>query len=183
MAQKRYFPDVVQAGETVWISAASVIDATKNDLVFDDFTPAGGYALSYSFGASTPITVAAVANSGNTGWTLEVTAAQTLAWRAGSMQYNALVTHTATQRVYVVEFGTVRVLPSPLATSSWTAVVAACDAAMLTYSGNPNSSISVDGMTISYRSLENLTNLRAYAREMELAEKQHRPRIIRARFT
>ena len=182
MSQKRYFPNVVQAGETVWISAVSAIAATKGDIVFTDFTPSNGYTLSYSFAAPTAVTVAAVANSGGTGWTLEVTAATTLAWRAGSMQYNALVTHTATQRVYAVEAGTVRVLPSPLVTSSWTAVVAACDAAMLTYSGNPNSSISVDGMTISYRSLENLTNLRAYAREMELSEKQHRPRIIRARF-
>ena len=183
MAQKRYFPEVVQAGETVWISAASVIDATKNDIIFDNFTPSAGYTLAYSFAAATASTVAAVANAGGTGWTLEVPAVTTLTWKAGAIRYNALVTHTTSQRVYAVESGTFRVLPSPLAQSSWTAVVAACDAAMLTYSGNPNASITVDGMSISYRSMDNLTTLRSYAREMELADKGYRPRIIRSRFT
>lgn len=183
MAKTRYFPDVITAGETVWIADASAISATKNDIKFTGFTPALGYTLAYSFAASTPVTVSAAANTGGTGWTLEVPAATTLAWKAGALVYNALVTHTASQRVYAVESGTVNVKPSPLATSSWTAVVAACDAAILSYSGNPNSSLSVDGMTISYRSMENLTTLRAYAREMELNDRGFRPRIIRARFT
>jgi hypothetical protein len=177
-----YMPQTIIAGETIWIAAANTAQS-KTDITIDGATPAGGYTLAFQFAAQpTPISVAAVANGANTGWTLEVTAAQTLAWKAGSVAYAAYATLAG--RAYAVESGAITVKPSPMAQSAWTAVIAACDAAILTYAGNPNGSLSVDGMSVSYRSLTDLTNLRDYARTMEQRETGNRPlRIIRARFT
>jgi hypothetical protein len=62
--------------------------------------------------------------------------------------------------------------------------VTALDAAILEYAATPVGSFSVDGVNINYRSMEDLTNLRAYAKTMadsELGSRQKR--IIRARFT
>jgi hypothetical protein len=177
-----YIPDSVVAGETIWTAAANT--KSKGDIILSDYTPAGGYTLAYQFAAATPISVAAVANGGNTGWTLELTAVQTLLWKAGTIRFTGYVTQTSGGRVFAVDAGTISVEPSPLATSAWTAVVAACDAAILAYAGNPNGSFNVDGLSISYRSLSQLTDLRSYAKTMADQETGNRPRrIIRTRFT
>jgi len=182
MRNMGYIPERVNGGETIWIAAANS-NGGAADITFTDYTPAGGYTLAYQFAAPTPVSVAAAANGANTGWTLEVAAATTLTWKSGRIGFTGYVTHTASTRVFAVDSGFIDVTASPLAASSWTAVVSACDAAILQYAANPNGSISVDGMTVSYRSLDQLTNLRAYAKTMEQQETRARmPRIIRSRF-
>jgi hypothetical protein len=145
-----YVPQRVIAGETIWVAAANTIQSAS-DIILDDFTPAGGATLSYQFAAATPITVAAVANGANTGWTLEVTSAQTLAWKAGVIRFAGYATKSA--RTYAVDAGSIMVTASPLATSAWTAIVAACDAAILAQmsTGQTSGSFSVDGMSKSTR--------------------------------
>ena len=181
MEKLGFVPDRIVAGETIWIAAANTIQ-NKTDITLTDYTPAGGYTLAYQFAASTPITVTAVANGTNTGWTLEVTAAQTLVWKGGVINYAGIV--TLSSRSYAVDTGTIQVEPSPLSTSSWTAIVTAVDAAILTYAASPSGSFSVDGMSFTYKSLKDLTDLRSYAKSMEQLETGSRiKRIIRTRFT
>ena len=181
-----YMPDRIVAGETIWIAAANTTQATNADIILDDYLPAS-YSLSYQFAASTPITVAAVTN-GSTGWTLEVTAAQTLVWKAGRIRFAGYVTALSGGRVFAVDAGAIEVTASPLATSEWTAVVTACDAAMLAQAatGQVSGSFTVDGISKSftYRTQQELTTLRAYAQNMADLETGNRPkRIIRTRFT
>ena len=179
-----HIPADIVSGETIWISAANTTQDTNADIVLADYTPAGGYTLAYKFAASTPISVAAAANGDDSGWTLEVTAAQTLLWKAGTIRFAGYVTHTSTGRIFAVDAGTIRVTASPMATSSWSAVVTACDAAIATYAANPHGSFSVDGMSVTYRSLSQLLDLRTYAQSMTEQETGTRgKRIIRTRFT
>jgi hypothetical protein len=183
MTNLGYMPARIVAGESIWIAAANTIQSAR-DLIVDNYTPAGGYTLAYQFAAATPISVAGVANGANTGWTLDVTAAQTLAWKAGSIAFAGVVTHTATSRVYAIDHGAIAVTASPLATSHWTAVVAACDASILTYAGSPTANFSVDGQQYSYRSMDQLIALREYASSRaELETGNRMKRIIRTRFT
>lgn len=180
-----YLPAQIVAGETIWIAAANTIQSGV-DIILADFTPAGGSTLSYQFAAATPITVAAAANGANTGWTLEVTSAQTLVWKAGVIRFAGYATKSA--RTYAVDAGSIMVTASPLATSAWTAIVAACDAAMLTQAatGSQSGSFSVDGMSKSftYRSTTDLVQLRSYAKNMADYETGSRQkRIIRTMFT
>jgi len=187
MINRGYMPNRIVAGETIWIAAANTTQSTGRDITFSDYTPAS-YTLAYQFAADTPVTVDAEVNDAGDGWTLEVTAAQTLAWKAGRVRFTGYVTNTDSGRVFAVDAGAIEVSPSPLATSDWTAVVAACDAAMLTQlkSGQQSGSISIGNMSRSftYRSAQDLLALRAFAQKMADAETKSRPRrIIRSRFT
>jgi hypothetical protein len=177
-----YMPASIVAGETIWIAAANTVQAAT-DIELADYLPAS-YSLAYQFAASTPITVNAVANTGGTGWTLEVTAAATLAWKAGVIHFAGYVTHTSSGRKYAVDAGAISVTASPLATSAWTAVVAACDAALLAGATSGIVSAGTDGLNFAYRSPSELINLRAYAQTMADQETGNRMRrIIRTRFT
>ena len=183
MTLTRYMPVQIVAGESIWVAAENTVQQSR-DLFFDNFTPAGGYTLAYRFAAATPITVGASANTGNTGYTLDVTAAITLTWRAGAIAYAGMVTHTASGRIYSVESGAIAVIASPLATSAWTAIVAQCDVKRLTIASNPYGSINIGESSISFRGADQLIDLRNYARNMERLETGARmPRIIRSRFT
>ena len=183
MSKAGNMPSAIVAGESIWLAEANTAQS-RSDITFDDYTPAGGYSLAYQFASATPVTAAAVANGAATGWTLEVTSAQTLAWRAGPMAYTAFATHTETGRKFAVESGYIAVTASPLAVSAWTAVVAACDAAILSGASRGKISTSIDGMSVSYSSVDQLITLRDYARMMERNETGNRPRrIIRTRFT
>jgi uncharacterized protein (UPF0264 family) len=185
MENKGFLPSRVQAGETVWVAAANTAQS-RVDIVIDGFTPAT-HTLAYQFAASTPITVSAVTN-GSTGWTLEVSATATLAWKPGTIRFAAYATAIVGARVFAVDAGTISVDASPLATSAWSAVVSACDAAMLTQAGTgeQSGSFSIDGISKSftYRSAQDLITLRAYAQNMVEQETAGRmPRVIRSRFT
>jgi hypothetical protein len=71
-----------------------------------------------------------------------------------------------------------------MATSPWTAVVAACDAALLSGTASGVISFGVDGISQTYSSRDQLISMRNYAREKELRDTGNHPaRIVRARFT
>ena len=176
-----YIPSRVVGGETIWVAAANALQG-RDDIVIDDCTPAGGYALAYSFAASTPITVTAVANGANTGWTLEVSGAQTLAFPIGDVAYTGVA--TISTRSFVVDQGVIKVDASPLRVSSWVAVLAQVDAAIATYAGSPNSSMSIEGMSVSYRSMDQLMALRDYVNHrLQMDSSKRVKRIIRTEFT
>lgn len=179
-----YVPESIVGGESIWIAAANTTQIAA-DIILDSYTPAGGWSLSYSFYASTPLTVAAAANGGNTGWTLNVTGAQTLTLDPGRVRYAGYVSKTISSVVttFCVDSGSLFVAASPLRESSWQAVLTSIDAAITTYAANPNGSIAVDGMAISYRSLDDLTRLRDYvAYRLKLDNGQRQKRVIRSRF-
>jgi len=183
MLNAGFLPDRIVAGESIWIASANSAQDGE-DLIFTDYTPAGGYTLAYQFAASSPISVTAVANGDNTGWTLTVTGAQTLLWRPGVIRFAGLVTHTASTRIFAVDEGAIAVTASPMATSEYAAVLAAIEAAILNYATNPRSSFSVDGMSVNYGSLKELIDLRAvYKAEVASQTGKRIKRIIRTRFT
>jgi len=182
MQELGYIPASIVGGESIWIAAANVAQ-DRTDIIIDGFTPADGYTLAYQFAASTPVSVAAVANGDSTGWTLDVTGTVTLAWGPGRIPFVGIVTHTTPARSHVVDQGGVYVNPSPMRVSAWTAVVAAIDAAMLTAAATPNGSISIDGMSVSYRGVSDLTSLRNYASEQPRKDTgRHSPGRILTRF-
>ena len=183
MQNAGFLPSRIVAGETLWIAAANTAQGLP-DITFTGYTPAGGYTLAYQFAGTTPAAVAAVANGTNTGWTLTVTAAETLTWKAGAVRFVAYVTETATDNVYAVDSGTIAVTASPLATSSYTAALTACDTAIADYAANPHGSFAIDGMNVTYRSFDQLMKLRNYLKSLIAEELGNRPiRIIRTRFT
>jgi len=182
MTNAGFLPSAITAGESIWIDADNTAQSSV-DITFGDYTPADGYTLAYQFADATPISVDAVANDEDTGWTLDVTGAQTLIWQPGQLVFTGLVTHTATGRIFAVDSGSINVSASPLRVSSWVAVVAAADAAILNYAASPNSSFSVDGVTIAYRSIDDLIALRDYAQyRLKQDTKSGIKRIIKSRF-
>jgi len=183
MSELGHIPASIVAGESIWIATANTGQASA-DITIDGYTPAAGYTLAYQFAATTPVSVAAVANNDQTGWTLDVSGAVTLTWGPGRVAFAGIVTHTATQRSAAIDSGGIMVTASPMRVSQWQAVVAAIDAAMLTVAAQPHGSISIGGMSASYRSADDLTRLRDYAVGRLRADTGLRmPSRILSRFT
>lgn len=159
-----YLPASVVAGETIWIAEANLINSwAGKDIEIASITPALGYTLSYDVAATIPITVAAVANVGNDGWTLTFSASQTLLWSAGNIRFAGYATHTSSARKFAVDTGIIRVSASPLTVSTWSAALTALDAAIATYAANPHGSFTIGGdFQVTYRSLKELIDLRAF---------------------
>lgn len=157
-----FLPDCVVAGETIWIDATNTTQ-DKADLVFTDYLPTT-HTLVYNFAAATPISVTASANSGNTGWTLTVTAAQTLLWKAGLMRFTGLATHTSTSRVFAVDEGSISVTASPLAVSDYAAALTAIESAISNFATSPNRSFQLGDLSVTYASVEELLALRNFYR-------------------
>lgn len=177
-----YIPARVVAGETIWIAAANTLHDAA-DIVIDRISPADGYTLAYQFAAPTPITVAAVANGSNTGWTLTVTAAQTLLWRAGALSFAALATDSSS-RVFAVDAGSISVTASPLAVSQYAVALTAIDAAILNFATGAQRSFTLGDMSVSYGTLQELLDLRAhYVAEIARETSKRPKRIIRSVFT
>jgi len=167
-----YLPTSLVAGESINV----------DDILINGYTPAS-WTLTYEFAASAPSTATATQNDAATGWDLAVTAATTLAWAGGSVQYAGFVEHSDGRKI-AVDYGTIQVAASPLRVSSWVAVIAAIDAAMLTVGTHGAGSIAIDGMTVSYKSATDLINLREYAQQQLRRDTANRQkRIIRSRFT
>lgn len=182
MDEKGFIPASVVGGESIWISAENTAQG-RTDITFDGYTPNGGYTLAYQFGAEAPFSVSAASNGAGTGWTLDVSGVQTLTFKPGAVTFAGVVTHTESGRVFVVDGGIISVTASPLRVSSWAAVVAAIDAAMLTVSTTPNSSITVDGMSVSYRGSSDLINLREWCYQKLREDSGKRiPRRILTRY-
>jgi hypothetical protein len=164
MQELGYIPASIVGGESIWIAAANTAQS-RTDIIIDGFAPADGYALAYQFAASTPFSVTASANGDSTGWTLDVTGAQTLAMRPGRVPFVGIITKTDGGRTFAVDCGGVYVTASPMRVSAWVAVLAAIDAAMLTVASNPSGSVSVDGMSVTYRGASDLVSIRDYAQD------------------
>lgn len=177
-----FIPSRITAGESIWIAAANTLQSSQ-DITIANITPAAGYTLAYQFAAPTPISVAASANGDNTGWTLTVTAAQTLLWKAGSLAFAALATD-GNGKVFAVDEGFISVTASPLAVSQYAAALVLIDAAILNFATGAQRSFQLGDMSVSYGTLQELLDLRAHYRSEIARETSSRPkRIIRMRFT
>jgi len=177
-----FLPDQITAGESIWLAAANSLQGAE-DIIITDYTPVTD-TLAYDFGAKTPIQVAAVANGTDTGWTLDVSGAQTLLWFAGPIKISALATNILTSRITSVDIGNIDVLASPAQTSDYQTALTAIEAAIATYASNPVQSFTIDGMTVSYNSIDELIKLRSYYNGLVQAQIGTGPkRIIRTRFT
>ena len=177
-----YLPARIVAGETIWIADANTLQGTQ-DIIITGISPADGYTLAYQFSAPTPISVSASANGDNDGWTLTVTAAQTLLFGAGNINFVALATHTSSGKVYSVDTGTIYVEASPLAVSEYAAALVAIDAAILNFATGGQRSFTLGDMSVTYGSLSELLQLRAHYQYLIANDtSKNRERIIRTRF-
>lgn len=171
--QQNILPTELTAGETV-----------SETITMADYPAADGWAVSYRFAAPTPISQACAGGTDGA-WTLSLSSAQTLTL-AGRVRFDALATQTAGEsvaQVVAVDSGVIAVAPSPLAVSKWSAVLAAVETAIATWGTNDQRSMSIEGMSISYKSLDELLNLRAFCtREISRDTGSKRPRFILSRF-
>lgn len=180
MSTLGYIPTRITGGESVWISEDNA-QGVGTDITISGFLPAD-YTLAYQFADATPITVAGVANTGGTGWTLELSSAQTLIFAPGGLPFSAFATDTD-GRTYLVDQGSMQVDASPLRISNWAAVLTAIDAAIATYAADGNHTVSTDDMSVTAKSMEDLTNLRAWVKnELNRDTAGKVPRRILSRF-
>jgi len=178
-----YMPQQIVAGESIWISADNTLQG-MSDIVVSGYLPTT-HTLAYQFAATTALTVSASANASNTGWTLEVTGAQTALWYAGVIRFAGFATETSTSRVTAVDIGAIIVTASPAIESQYQTILDAIDAAIEDYAANPFGSISMGGdVNITYRSLDQLLDLRRfYQAKVDRQTSGRQRRIIRTRFT
>jgi hypothetical protein len=168
-------PDGLTAGESLSVTVA-----------INGKTPAAGYTLSYRMAIDTVgITAAGVDNNAG-GWTVALTAAQTIAMPSGLLVFDALLTlGTVTE---LIDRGELPVTASPLFVSQWAAVLVQVDAAIAAWaaSGSKSTSISIDGMSnsLSVSSLADLQSLRSFCIRQRNRERGTRtPYRILSRFT
>lgn len=147
--QLNILPTSLIAGESINKTITGITDVT-------------GFTLSYLFSASTPLTVACTVESDQ--WTLDVTAAQTLTFKRGTVRFAAMLTETATGVVTCVDSGLISVEASPIATSDYSAALTAVESAIATYGSNPNKRLQLGTMMIEYRDLDDLIKLRDFYR-------------------
>jgi hypothetical protein len=167
-------PDTLTAGESLSVTVA-----------IDGKTPDAGYTLVYRLAIDTVGITAAGVDNGEGGWTVSLTAAQTIAMPSGILVFDALVTLGTTTEL--VDRGNITVTASPLFVSQWAAVLEQVDAAIAAWatSGGKATSISVDGMSTSFSvsSLTDLQNLRAFCIRQRNRERGTRtPYRILTRF-
>lgn len=166
----KILPTSLTAGETI-----------NKTITVDGYAPADGWSLSYRFAAPTPFAVAGVATEDATGWTIAVASAETLTWRRGTLTFDAIVSKGS--EVVAVDAGAIAVAASPLLASQYQAALAAVEAAIKEYGTTSNRSFSMADMSVTYRDLGDLLNLRAfYIREIRRETTGGLPHIIRTRF-
>ena len=161
------FPNTLTPGESVSVTFLS-----------PSYAPADGWSIAYRF--ATPITVDGV-DDGEGGFTVALTAAQTLTMTAGILAFDAIATKGSVSTA--VDRGQITVRPSPLTVSRWQSVLTAVEDAIAGFAGNTNRSMTVDGMSVTYRSLDELLNLRAFCVKQIARDKGSRlPHVIRSVF-
>lgn len=174
-AQLNILPAALVAGETI-----------SETITLTDYPASAGWAVSYRFATPTPITQACTGGTAGV-WTLALSSAQTLTVPTGRVRFDALATQTvgeAVAQVVCVDSGVIAVTASPLTVSKWSAVLTAVETAIATWGTNDQRSMSIEGMSISYKSLDELMKLRAFAKaEIERDTGNRKPRIVRTRFT
>jgi len=110
-----------------------------------------------------------------------VPASSTLAWTPGPIRFVGMATKAGVATC--IDSGVLTLIANPALPAPSAATLAAIDAAIATYAANPHQSISVDGVSTSFRSLSDLMDLRAhYADRVARETGTQRRRIIRARF-
>jgi len=179
-----YLPETVTGGETIWVSADNTTqDEYGEDIAVSPYLPAT-HTLVYDFDGATPVSVTAAPNTGGTGWTLEISAAITLTWAAGVINFRGKITDKTTGRIFAVDVGTISVKASPLSVSQYAAALAAVEAAILEYAQNPYGSFTIPGgMNVTFRSLDDLIGLRTfYQSEVRKQTSARTRRIIRSEF-
>jgi hypothetical protein len=173
-------PSRLTGGESIIRSTA-----TGNALTFSGYTPADGWALVYQFAAETPIEITGEPTDDNAGWDIEVSGSQTFLFQPGLLAYSAFAQKTVgdSERSFLVDQGRIDVTANPMRVSQWKAVLSAIDAAIAEYATTPQGSVTVDGMSVSYRSMSDLTKMRSYVQEMLRRDTSNRlPKRILSRF-
>lgn len=167
-AELNQLPDSIVAGETL---TATITGLTTT-----------GYTLTYSFASAVPFSVACTVSGSD--FVLTLTPVQTIALRAGALRFAAM--HAATGGATTcVDSGVIIVEASPLATSNYSAALAAVEAAILKFASNPNRRLSIDGMSIEYKTLDELLSLRSFYRSeinKDLGQRGGGPQRVLARF-
>jgi hypothetical protein len=145
---------------------------------------ATGRTCSYAFKANTPFSVACSIVDG--AFVLSVSSAQSLILKAGRIPFVAMATTTEGGAVECVDSGYLSVEPNPLSTSSFSAALAAVEAAILKFASNPNRQLALDGMSITYKTLDELLSLRSFYRSeisRDLGGRGSGPMRISTRFS
>lgn len=171
MARATEMPTTITAGETI---AAY--------LTIPDYSPNDGYAISFRFGGAAPFAVAGVSALDGAAWALDVTSAATTTMGRGRVAWDALATKDGVSTV--VGNGTITVNASPLTVSRYVATLAAVETAIANYAKSTKRSFSVDGISTTYRDLDELLNLRAFLKR-EIAQESgaaRRSSVILTRF-
>lgn len=128
------------------------------EITIDGYLPAD-YTLSYSFAADVPVTITAEAD-GDTGWTLTVPAATTLAWRSGFVGFSGLATAKVGGRVTAVDSGSIRITASPLYVSWAKTALAAVEAAIAGRASSDQVSFTIGDMSVGLMPMESLIKTR-----------------------
>lgn len=162
-------PETLTPGESV---SASFVSSS--------YAPGDGWELVYRFAAETPFSVTGV-DDGAGGFTVSLTTAQTLTLTAGALAFDAIATKGTTSTA--VDRGTVTVLPSPLTVSKWSAILVSVETAIAGYATNTNRSMTIDGLSVTYRDMSDLMQLRAFCIKQIARDRGSRtPHIIRSVF-
>lgn len=170
MARATEMPTTLTAGETIAV-----------DLTISDYSPNGGYAISFRFGGAAPFTVAGVSALDGAAWALDVTSEATATMGRGRVAWDALATKDGVSTV--ADSGVISVTASPLTVSRYVATLAAVETAIGNYATSTKRSFSVDGISTTYRDLDELLNLRAFLKH-EIAQENgaRRSSVILTRF-
>ena len=164
-------PTTLYGGETI-----------VESITVNGYTPAT-HTLSYHFALTTALTVAAVANSGGTGWDLTVTAAQTVLWPSGSLAFMAYATASTGGRVTVVDAGAIQVTASPAFTSWAKTALAAVEAKIAGRASEDQTNFSIGDISVGLMSFEALTKARDWLKTEASKDGSNRvARVIRTVF-
>ncbi len=170
MARATEMPTTLTAGETI-----------AADLTISDYSPADGYTISFRFGGAVPFAVAGVSALEGAAWALDVTGAATATMGRGRVAWDALATKDDVSTV--AASGVITVTASPLTVSRYVATLAAVEKAIANYATSTKRSFSVDGISTTYRDLDELLKLRAFLkREIAQESGARRSSVILTRF-
>lgn len=177
-----FLPQRLTSGETIYIAADNG-KANAEDIIVTGYLPST-HTLQYQFAGTSALSVDGVANGAATGWTLTVTAAQTLLWRGGTIPFVGFATKTANGMVTAIDQGSIAVTASPL-TASWaTTALAAVEAKIEGRASSDQESFTLGDMAVKFMAIDELVKLRDWLRaEVKRNGPSRIKRIIRTRFT
>lgn len=126
----------------------------------------GSGTLTYSFAGKTIVSQAAQLDG--VAFTLTLSPAQTISLGPGRIRFVAM--QVISEVSSCVDSGFLFIESSPLLTSDYTAALAAVEAAILNYATSTNRSISIGGVSVTYRDLNELLKLRQFYRDEIMAD-------------